>query len=332
MIIIRTPFRVSFLGGGTDIPVFYENFGGAVLSTSINKYIYLSGHRLFDSSGYLLKYMKTESVAHVQDIRHPIFREVLSGYDISGLDIGVSSDFPAGTGLGSSSSFTVGLINLAECLSGGSMAKEELAAAACFVEIERLGEPIGKQDQYAAAIGGLNQFVFQSDGSVDVAELELSESDQQILDESMFLVKVPGPSRSASDQLRTSQNFIAHSASAQSALRDLKSLAVDGADQIRREGIEVLPGLISEAWQLKLRSSPNTATDVAAPVISEGSESGATAWKLLGAGGGGFVLFWVPRANQDFFLEQMKLYKIVPIKSEQEGTTVIYDAESHNLG
>ena len=166
MIITKTPFRVSFCGGGSDMANFYEKYGGCVLSTSINKYCYISIHPYFNENQTLLKYSENELVDSPDQIKHRIFRQVLTDMGVHGVEISSTADIPGGTGLGSSSTFTVGLLNTLNCYNGKFVSKDKLAKLACEVEIEKLGNPIGKQDQYGAALGGLNFIKFNQDGSV----------------------------------------------------------------------------------------------------------------------------------------------------------------------
>ena len=166
MIISRTPFRVSFAGGGSDLPSFYRRSIGAVLSTSIDKYMYIAIHPYFEKEKIQLKYSKTEQVDSIDSIQHPIFREVLKMYGLTGVDLNSIADIPSGTGLGSSSSFTVGLLNAVRAYIGKASSGEKLGELACDIEINRVGSPIGKQDQYAAAYGGLNFISFHENGDV----------------------------------------------------------------------------------------------------------------------------------------------------------------------
>ena len=182
MIISKTPLRISFCGGGSDIPSFYTRHGGCVLSTSIDKYIYLTSVRSFDERQTQLKYSIVENVRDIDDIKHPVFREMLRQYGLSGFEINSTSDIPSGTGLGSSSTFTVGLSNLLNTIRGSSLSKEDLARDACNMEINVLGEPIGKQDQYAAAYGGMNYYKFNKDGTVYVEPLLLTGDDRKYLE------------------------------------------------------------------------------------------------------------------------------------------------------
>ena len=168
MIITRAPFRVSFCGGGSDLPSFYENYGGCVLSTTIRKYMYLTIHNYFDKEKIVLKYSKTEVVDNYEQIEHRIFKQCLKDFDIKGVELSSMADIPAGTGLGSSSTFTVALLQLLNTYKGQYQSKYKLAKDACEVEIGKLGEPIGKQDQFAAAFGGLKFYEFMPNGFVNV--------------------------------------------------------------------------------------------------------------------------------------------------------------------
>jgi D-glycero-alpha-D-manno-heptose-7-phosphate kinase len=187
MIITRTPFRVSFCGGGSDIPAFYEKHGGCVLSTTIDKYMYISTHPSFQRNKTILKYSKTEIVNDVDKIEHKYFKAILKQLRISGVEIASTADIPAGTGLGSSSSFAVGLLHNLHSYSNTFVSKEHLAEEACLVEIEMLKQPIGKQDQYAAAYGGLNFYTFQKDGAVFVEPVLMEPSSLEKLQKQLMM-------------------------------------------------------------------------------------------------------------------------------------------------
>ena len=187
MIGIRTPFRVSFAGGGTDIPNFYKNYGGMVVSTSINKYMYHFIHK-FSQDEIQIKYSITENVKNVNDIKHPIVKEASRIFDLKGLDINSIADIPKGSGLGSSSAYTVGLLHGLTLINNKEITKKQLAEAASDLEINKLGDPIGKQDHYASAFGGLNVFTFDKDGSVKV-KIDLDDKSLEYLRSSMTLIK-----------------------------------------------------------------------------------------------------------------------------------------------
>ena len=202
MIISRTPFRISFAGGGSDMPAFYRRETGAVLSTSINKYMYIAIHPFFDKKKIQLKYSKTELVDTIANIKHPIFREVLNMYGLTGVDLNSIADIPSGTGLGSSSSFTVGLLNAVRTYLGKVTSGGKLGQLACDVEINKLGQPIGKQDQYAAACGGLNFITFYGDETVNVEKIIMNPDKKRELDENLLMVFVGGE-HSANDILKS---------------------------------------------------------------------------------------------------------------------------------
>src|SRR5574344_2153898 len=205
MIISRTPFRISFAGGGSDLPSFYHRETGAVLSTSIDKYMYIAIHPFFDKNKIQLKYSKTELIDNIADIKHPIFREVLNMYDLKGVDVNSIADIPSGTGLGSSSSFTVGLLNAVRTCLGKATSGEKLGKLACEVEIEKVGSPIGKQDQYAAACGGLNFITFYGDESVNVEKIIMSHQKKKELESNLYMFYVGGE-HSANEILKVQSN------------------------------------------------------------------------------------------------------------------------------
>ena len=191
MIITKTPFRISFVGGGSDLKEFYSQSQGAVLSATIDKYMYISTHKFFDIDKIRIKYSQTETVVNVDNIKHPIVKEVLKKFKISGaIEISSNADVPAGTGLGSSSSFTVGLLHNLYTLIGKSVTEKQLAEEACDIEINRLNEPIGKQDQYAAVFGGLNIIKFNTTGSVEVEPVHLKQEVYNMLQNNLLMFYV----------------------------------------------------------------------------------------------------------------------------------------------
>ena len=192
MVITRTPFRVSLCGGGSDLPAFYQKNGGCVISTTINKYMYITSHPSFDKKTTVVKYSETETVHDVNKIKHNIFRECLKQEGLEGLEITSIADVPQGTGLGSSSSFTVGLINNLKCYKREFISDHDVAESACHMEIDVLGNPIGKQDQYAAAFGGLNYYQFNKNGSVDVEPVLMSHESFKQLEKNLIMLYVGG--------------------------------------------------------------------------------------------------------------------------------------------
>lgn len=327
MYIVRTPFRVSFLGGGTDISWFYERNGGAVLSTSINRYMYLSGHPMFDSNETLLKYSKTELVSDVSQLDHPIARTILSMEQINGYDISVSADIPSGSGLGSSSAFTVALGHLAARIKNSWPTKAELAELACEVEINRLSEPIGKQDQYASSFGGVNSIVFSPDGSTDVTPLSLDHAAVAWLESSLVLVRVGGGTRSASELLLQQKEEAFGDAKKFESLEKLHELTMEATTEVQKD-ITSLSEYLQRGWELKKASSKSATSVEIDELISYGLGNGALGAKMLGAGKSGFVLFLVDPIQRQEFESKFEVGKIHSVKPEYFGSTLIHDDET----
>lgn len=325
MIIVRTPLRISLFGGGTDIPSFYSKMGGMVVSAAIDKYIYLTAHPMFETDEILLKYSSTERVKQARDIQHNIFRILLENYEIKGVDIGVSSDIPSGTGLGSSSSFTVGLSNLLRTYLNLSANKETLAKEACDVEIRSMQQLIGKQDQYAAAYGGLNRIEFLKDDTVEVNPIKISDNDIQQLNDSLHIVRV-GKTRSAGKMLQKQATAQKLDKKTESALTKLLDLTVSINDSVFTN-FTLLGEKLNLSWELKKESNPYATTDEIDDVIKLGLSKGALGAKLLGAGGAGFVLFLVPKDFRHEFLMSFASRKVLNVRIDFEGSKLIYDSK-----
>lgn len=321
MIITRTPFRVSFAGGGSDIASFYEKHGGCVLSTAINKYMYISVHPSFDHKETVLKYSKRETVMDIKDIEHNYFRQVLSNLEVSGVELVSTADVPAGTGLGSSSSFTVGLLHALYCYKGKYVSKERLATEASEVEIEQLGNPIGKQDQYAAAYGGLNFIQFQKDGSVFVDPVIMNHDAFQML-ESNLMMFYTGQLHSASAILKEQKQNITAGEKEANQIKICK-LACHLREELQKNNIDAMGEILHQNWLLK----KTLANGISNPAIDEAYEkalaAGATGGKLLGAGGGGFLLFYVPQDKHSTVKNAIGLPQL-PMSFDRQGSSVIY--------
>lgn len=324
MIITRTPLRCSFAGGGTDIPWFYEKFGGAVISTAIDKYIYITARRMFDENSILLKYSKLEKVSQNSQLRHPIVREVLKKYGINSVDISVSSDVPAGTGLGSSSAFTVGLLNTVNVLLEQDLRKEDLAELACEIEIEKLSEPIGKQDQYASALGGLNLLEFSQNGQVGTKSLNLEQNRNfsNWFKEVAHLVQI-GQTRSASKVLLEQKNQASRNPKAINSLLELRDLAYFAFENVESKP-EIMADVLNKSWELKKSTSSEISNKVVDDLIMQGRANGALGGKLLGAGAGGFVLFLVEPSKRTQFLNEFSNHKVVRISIDNFGSKLLY--------
>lgn len=322
MIITRTPFRVSFCGGGSDLPAFYEKHGGCVLSTGIDKYMYLSVHPSFRKEETILKYSKTEIVDDVKKIEHLYFKNILQRLDIQGVEITSTADIPAGTGLGSSSSFTVGLLHSLYSYKGKFVSKEQLAKEACEVELQDLGQPIGKQDQYAAAYGGFNFYTFNKDGSVFVEPL-MMEPDKLELMEQNLMMFYTGTMHSASEILAEQGQNLKNSKMKEENQLKMCSLAKELRGYLQGGKVDLLGEILHENWMLKR----TLASGISNPEIDEYYESamkaGALGGKLLGAGGGGFLLFYVPENRQGQVRDRLRLPEI-PLQFDKQGSALIY--------
>ncbi|MBI5396764.1 MAG: GHMP kinase [Verrucomicrobia bacterium] len=321
MIISRTPFRVSFAGGGTDIPVFYRQKPGAVLSTAINKYMFISVHQPFDQR-IRLKYSKTEEVDSVDAVEHPIIREALRLVGIEGgIEIASIADIPAQAGLGSSSSFAVALLHALHAFKGGHVSAEQLAREACEIEMTRLREPIGKQDQYIAAYGGLKFFQFMTDETVLVDPVVCSAETRQQLHRHLMMFHCSG-ARSARDILN-SQN--ANAPAKMASWERMTGIAYEMKRALTDNGgVAVIGELLHEAWMLKRSMTSKISNPAIDEWYDRARKAGALGGKLLGAGGGGFLLFFVPPQKQEAVKQGLADLRQIPFEFEPEGSKIIY--------
>ncbi len=326
MIITKTPFRISFAGGGSDLADFFEKYGGCVLSTSINRYCYISIHPYFDETSTMLKYSENELVHNLADIKHRIFNCLLNERQIHGVEITSTADIPGGTGLGSSSTFTVGLLNTLNCYQGKYMSKGRLAEKACEIEIQKLGSPIGKQDQYAAAFGGLNFIRFHQDGEVSVSPVMMQPETYRKLQENLILFYT-GDTRSANSILaEQKKNMKAEDKT--DNLKQMCVLAEEMRQALEENRLDFFGDLLNEGWRLKR----TLASGISNPAIDEAYEialaNGALGGKLLGAGGGGFLLFYCLPRDQERLRVALRLRRF-PFSFEKDGTSVIYIGDKY---
>ena len=323
MIITQTPFRISFVGGGSDLEAFYSQSTGAVLSTSINKYMYISSHKFFEEDKIRTKYSQTETVSSVSELKHPILRTALEKFNISGgIEISSISDIPGGTGMGSSSSFTVGLSHNLHVTQNRYASKETLGKEACEIEIDILKEPIGKQDQYAAAYGGLNVIEFHKNGLVTVNPVYLSADNYNALQDNLCLYYI-GNQRSASSIL-SEQRKNTSQADKFKTLQNMVKLVYDLRDVLMKGELDSFGHIMHENWMMKQQ----LASGITSPLINELYETaiknGALGGKLLGAGGGGFMLFYCPKEKQQKLDEALHKVRRFDFKFEQEGSKLIH--------
>lgn len=323
MIITKTPFRTSFAGGGSDLKEYYFEYGGAVLTATINKYMYLSMHPYFQDDKFFLKYSKSEIVDDVAKIDHKIIREVLKDYKIKGIDFNSSADVPAGTGLGSSSAFTVGIINLCNAYTNTYMNKEGIASYACDIEINRLHEPIGKQDQYACAIGGLNFISFLQNDIVTVEKILMKKEKFTQLQRNLLMFFI-GDTRSASLILDEQKKNTISNKDKVNNLHKMVKLARDFKVELSNNNIDTMGEILHTGWMYKKELAASIANDKIDYYYDLAIKNDAKGGKLLGAGGGGFLLFYVKEEDQPKVRQAMKDLDELEFEFDNDGTTVIY--------
>lgn len=321
MILTRTPFRVSFVGGGSDLREFYGRNGyGAVISAAIKQYMYIAIHPYFHDK-IRIKYSRTEDVDRVDEVQHPIVRECLRRVGVArGIEIASFADVASGTGLGSSSAFTVGLLHALYAFRGKNVTREQLAAEACEIEIDILGEPIGKQDQYAAALGGLNHIRFNADESVEVSPLSLSPEARGGLEKNLGLYYLGG-NRQAGDILREQKENILRDEARFENLKNLVAL-VDKVERLfAQDQIDALGGILDEAWQQKKKLGAKVTNALADDLYERARRAGGEGGKLLGAGSTGFFLF---QHRDHQALKAALDCRTLPFEIDNEGTRVIF--------
>src|SRR5258706_10259433 len=324
MIISRTPLRMSFVGGGSDLPAYYRRFGGAVVSTAINKFVYITVNEKFDHRTRV-SYSKTEEANSVGQIKHPLVREAMKLLDLKGgLEITSVGDIPSkGSGLGSSSSFTVGLLHALHAYSGRYASAEQLAAEACQIEIERCGEPIGKQDQFAAAFGGFNFIEFNPDESGFVEPILCQRSTLQRLQENI-LVFYTGITRSASGILKDQQAGVASEAEKQKMLGGMVALARELKAALQKNNLDAFGEIIHANWELKKGLARAISTSVIDDWYNKARKHGAVGGKLLGAGTGGFLMFYAPRERHEAIARALSNLRQIDLRFEPQGSRIIF--------
>ncbi len=326
MIITRTPFRVSFSGGGSDLPSFYTRHEGCVISTSINKYMYVVIHPSFNREVTMIKYSQTEEVRDVRKIKHPIARQLLLDHKISGVEIASIADIPSGTGLSTSSAYTVGLIHALNAFQGVYSSQEEIARRACELEIEELGEPIGKQDQYGVAIGGLKFLRFCSDGTVDVEPLVIKKGIQEELFGNLILYYT-GQTHSAGIILKEQNKNIADEQAKYDNLIHMTELTHEMKEALISGNLSRFGHILHEGWTLKREMATGISNPSIDHYYQRALDTGALGGKLLGAGGGGFLLFYCEQDHQKRMRSALSDLVELPFTVENGGTKVIYVGE-----
>ena len=323
MIITRTPFRVSFAGGGSDLPSLYRRHEGCVLSMTINKYMYVSIHPTFNRDETVVKYSQTEIVRDVRAVQHPIARQLLLDYGIDGVEIVSTADVPAGTGLSTSSAYTVGLIHALNAFRGKLCSQERIAREACELEIEKLGEPIGKQDQYGTAVGGLKFIRFKSDDSVEVEPLAVSRQKLSELEGNLLLFYT-GLTHSAGEILQEQNKNVAGEDKKFQNLVKMTELAYELREAVVAGKLDDFGRILNENWLLKRELASQISNDKIGKYYDLAMANGALGGKLLGAGGGGFLLFYCPKEKQKRLRSALSDLWELPFAMESSGTKIIY--------
>ena len=321
MIITRTPFRVSFAGGGTDLRHFYELEAGAVVSTAITKYMYVVVKKRFEPT-FRVSYSETEIVSDIDKIKHPVVREALKLVGItSPIEIVSIADIPNGTGLGSSSSFAVGVLNALYAYKGILKSAEELARDACKIEIDIVGEPIGKQDQYIAAYGGLRYIQFNPDETVYIEPILCEKEFKESLSQNLLLVYT-GMSRRAKsilEEQRTNTNEKLEN------LRKMREIALEVKQCfLNNSGAEKFASLLHQEWMLKKELANSISNNQIDEYYQRALDAGALGGKLLGAGGGGFLLLCCPQNKREAILQALNPTTTIDFSFEPEGSKIIY--------
>lgn len=337
MIITRAPFRISFVGGGTDIKDFYQQYPGRVLSSTIDKYIYtvINPEVLFD--GFMIKYMKTENALHPKEFKHERFREALIRLNVvhGGLEIASFANLPSNTGLGSSSSFSVALLKALHVHLGIRISKQELAELACELEIDILKEPIGKQDQYAAVTGGFNIFQFNPDGTVESEPILLDYKTRAGLEDHTLLF-FTGITRAAGNVLAEQKSSITDKFATYKQMSD--SVPVFKNHLVAGE-YKVMAEMLHEGWLQKKSLASTISSSVIDTLYETGINAGAWGGKILGAGGGGCIFFIAPPETHQEIKEQMRSqaaeleladFKQIEFDFSQSGVGVLFNTNFHH--
>ncbi len=331
MIITRTPFRISFFGGGTDYPVWYKANGGAVINTSINKYCYITVRHLppFFDFNYRVRYYHKEEVSAIDDIKHPSVRECLRFVQIEkGVEIVHTGDLPAQSGLGSSSTFTVGLLNALYALKNYMATKKELALNAIHIEQNLIRENVGSQDQTIAAFGGFNKIEFNGAKEIVVQPIITSPEKYEILQNHLLLF-FTGYARDAN---KVAEAQIKETPQKTAELRQMMSIVDDAYNILRcRTGcIDDIGRLLHEQWQIKRSMTSKITNDQIDTIYTRGKKAGASGGKLLGAGGGGFMLFFADPERHTDIRKELNELTHVPFRFDNTGSQIIYHThESH---
>jgi D-glycero-alpha-D-manno-heptose-7-phosphate kinase len=328
MIIVKTPLRISFVGGGSDMRSFYNRTDGKVVSTAIDKFVYAIVKERFDDLIYI-NYSRKECVESAEQIQHDLVREAMAITGVkNGVEITTLADIPSsGSGLGSSSSITVALLHAFYTYQHQLVSAEQLAQDACRIEIDILGKPIGRQDQYAAAYGGTNRFTFKSSDITERTPIVMTAANKRRFAASLLLYYT-GMTRNAEDILGRQMSNL-NEPERIKTMRQMVDLVDPFMDAMEGGEINCCGQLLSENWRLKQTMAKGISNHRIDKMYATALEAGALAGKVLGAGGGGFLMLIVPRENQNRVFEVMRSYRELPFMLEEGGSKVIFDDRSY---
>ena len=321
LILVRSPMRISFVGGGSDIKEYYENFGGAVFNASINKYVYILINKYHDKKKCVLKYSKSENVNSIKDIKHPLIRNCLALTKIWGLDIHSIADIPGGTGLGSSSSFTVSLLNALYYYKNRKLSKHDLAKKACHVEINLLKAPVGKQDQYAASYGGINTFIFKKNEDVIVKKF-LNKSVIKNLKNNLLLINTNTHKKNIST-LNEQKKSIMKGGKYLDNLKFMKDSVEIFKNNLIKNDLKVCGQILDENWRKKISLSKKVNNPLFQEIYNESLKSGAYGGKICGAGGRGFLLLISPKRNHKIIKKKLNKLEFLDFNFDYSGSKQI---------
>jgi D-glycero-alpha-D-manno-heptose-7-phosphate kinase len=321
MIISKTPFRISFCGGGTDLKEYYFKTQGSVVSTAIDKHMYVTAKDYFDTNKIFLKYSRTELVSKVDKVKHPIIREALKMTGVlRGVEVTSMAGIPSATGLGSSSAFAVGLLNALYAYLDEHKSPEQLAKEACRIEIDILKQPIGKQDQYIAAYGGFRHIAFNPDETVNLELMVLPKSLKEELESNLILLYT-GITRKASEILYEQKK---NTSNKKLFLDKMKDLSFELKDSLIKKDITRFGELLNKNWEYKKKLASRITNPVIDRYYDVAMKSGALGGKILGAGGGGFMLFYCEARKQNALIKNLSSLRHVPFRFESQGTRIVY--------
>jgi len=323
LIIVRTPMHCSFCGGGSDLPAFYKKHGGAVISAGINRYVYISINPYFYRNKSVCKHSEFEQVNNPLEIRHPVIRVLLEQFSLNGIEITSTSDIPEGSGLGTASSFTVGLLHALHKYSGDTILPDILASEACHIEISQLGEPIGKQDQYAAAYGGLRLYRFKQNGDVFVEPIQLQAEEKSLLEGNLLMFYTGDRNKPTKKTGKPGQSVFLHEEMEKTLLL-IRDMTYELHKELLSGNIDSLGHFLHAVWEHKRIPGSGISNPIVNEVYEQALAAGAKGGKLLGTDESGFLLLYAPKCRHTDIKNALCRLRYVPFVFEDNGSSVIY--------